>query len=172
MDDNFDEFDEFKNFDRSKLNRLFNDNMSDDEFRDSLKGLIGNYSRDYENFIKYLLGLGNDNQEMDKENFLTRLDINAEDLEDNYLKRLKGESDSIRFMTFTFGPKGLNLDSDYTDRGNIKVEVTDDSHVLVDLNKQLDEAISVEDYEKAAEIRDFIKSFNESDDNKKENKDG
>ena len=50
MEDDFnkDEFDEFRNFNRGELNRLFRERMSDEDFRRRFMGIIGGYQRDYE----------------------------------------------------------------------------------------------------------------------------
>jgi len=52
MDDfDKDEFDEFRNFNREELNRLFKERMEDKNFRKRFMGIIGGYQRDYEDIM-------------------------------------------------------------------------------------------------------------------------
>lgn len=177
--DDFDEFDEFRNFNREELNKLFRERMSDDDFRKRFMGIIGGYQRDYEGIMKLLWGMNNNpfgdpysglssSFNPDKNSFFRDLDFTAFNEDGWNSQHWTSEDGKTHISSFTrsMGPEEFYNMS----RRRRKEEELPTEYVIKLLEGKLDEAVSNEDYEKAAELRDTIKSLNEGEKTKNEKK--
>lgn len=177
--DEFDEFDEFRNFNREELNKLFRQRMEDDEFRKKFMGIVGGYQRDYDSIIKLFNHMG----------YNPFSGLSSYDNIDRYFGPSKGSF--LKDLDFTgfnedgwngehwVSPDGRTHISSFTrsmtpeefyemDRKSEKDLPTE--YVIELLQKKLKNAISDENYEEAANIRDTIKSLETGEKTKKEDK--
>ena len=185
MDDfNEDEFDEFRNFDREELNRLFRDRMQDEDFRQKFMGIIGGYQRDYEGIMKLLWGMNNKpfndpfaglppSFNPSDSSFLKGLDftgLNEDGWNGEHWKSDDGEtyiSSFTRSMTpeeFYYNEKRRNQ----MDDGELPA-----SYVIEMLEDKLDNALekdTPEGYTEAASLLTTINSLKEGEKTKNENK--
>jgi len=184
MDDfnnnDFDEFDEFRNFDRDELNKLFRQRMEDEDFRKRFMGIIGGYQRDYEGIMKLLWGMNNNpfndpysglssSFNPDKNLFLRNLDFTAFNEDGWNSEHWSSEDGKTHISSYTrsIGPE----DYYHMTRGKKrKEEELPKEYVIELLQNKLDEAISEENYEEAASLRDTIKSLKDGEKTKKEKK--
>ncbi len=183
MDDfDKDEFDEFRNFDREELNRLFRERMLDEDFRQRFMGIIGGYQRDYEGIMKLLWGMNSNNPFSDpfsglsssfnpnKDSFFKGLDfkaLNEDGWEGGNWTSEDGET-HISSFSRSFTPEEFYHSEkrrNQMDNGELPIPM-----VLKMLEDKLTLAVEEENYEEAASLRDTIKSLNEGEKTKKENK--
>jgi hypothetical protein len=163
--------DEFEDFDREKLNRLFREKMQDDDFRKRFMGVIGGYQRDYEGIMKLLWGMNanpfNDpfsglSFNPDKNSFFKGLDFNSlneNDWEGGNWSSEDGET-HISSFSRSFTPEEFYNSEKMQNQMNDGELPTE--YVIELLSNKLGEAIDDENYEEAASLRDTIKSLNES----------
>jgi hypothetical protein len=175
----FDEFDEFRNFNREELNRLFRERMNDEDFRKRFMGIIGGYQRDYEGIMKLLWGMNNNpfndpfsglssSLNPDRNSFLKGLDFTGFN-EDGWNSEHWSSPDGRTHITSfsrSIGPEEYNN----MNRGRRGYEEPSTEYVIGLLENKLEDAIENEDYEKAAELRDTIKSLKEGEKTKNEGK--
>jgi len=169
----FDEFDEFGRFDRNRLNNLFNQRMNDDEFRRRFFGIVGNYQRDFERMMNLLGGLDKNNNYSKNPlsglsndmKFFDNLDFtafNEDGWKTDFWESPDGNSSYIR-MSKSMGPEDFYKE-------NLRKRETEQiprEYMIKLLESSLEEAVLDEDYEKAAELRDVIKSLKSKEKNKK-----
>lgn len=186
MEDDFnkDEFDEFRNFNREDLNKLFKARMRDEEFRKKFMGIIGGYQRDYEGIMKLLWGM-NDNTfndpfsglsssfNPDKNSFFKGLDFtafNEDGWEGGNWTSEDGET-HISSFTRSFTPEEFYHSEKR--RNQMDDRELPASYVIEMLEDKLDEALShdtPEGYNEAASLLKTIKSLKEGEKTKNENK--
>lgn len=180
--DDFDEFDEFRNFNRDELNKLFRQRMEDEDFRRRFMGIIGGYQRDYDSIMKLLWGMNNNpfndpysglssSFNPDRNSFLKGLDFTAFN-EDGWNSEHWTSPDGkthISSFTRSMGPEEFYNMSKGRNRRK-KEEELPKEYVIELLENKLNEALSEENYEEAASLRDTIKSLKEGEKPKKENK--
>lgn len=169
-----DEFDEFKNFNRKELNRLFRERMQNDEFRKKFMGIIGGYQRDYEGIINLLWGLNNTDSLQDpflslnEESFFKNLDFksfNEDGWEGQSWTSDDGET-HISSFSRSFTPEEFyHSEKSRNQMGDGELPT---KYVIDLLENKLNEALADENYEEAASLRDTIKSLKESEKLKKE----
>jgi hypothetical protein len=186
MDDfDKDEFDEFGNFDREELNRLFRERMQDEDFRQRFMGIIGGYQRDYEGIMKLLWGMNGNNPFNDpfsglsssfnpnKDSFFKGLDfkaLNEDGWEGGNWTSDDGET-YISSFTRSFTPEEFYYSEkrrNQMDDGELPA-----SYVIEMLEDKLDDALekdTPEGYNEAATLLKTINSLKEGEKTKKENK--
>ena len=179
--DDFDEFDEFGKFNREELNRLFRARMEDDDFRKRFMGIIGGYQRDYEGIMKLLWGMNNNpfndpysglssSFNPDKNSFFKDLDFTAFNEDGWNSEHWTSDDGKTHISSFTrsMGPEEF-YDLTRGRRSKKKDELP--TEVVINmLEDKLDEAVSEENYEEAASLRDTIKSLKEGEKTKEEQK--
>lgn len=169
----FDEFDEFGRFDRNRLNDLFNQRMNDDEFRRKFFGIVGSYQRDFERMMRLLNGLDKNNDYHKNSisglsndmNFFNNLDFtafNEDGWKTSFWESPDGQSSYMK-ISKSMGPEDFYKEN-LRKKEN---ETISKEYTIKLLESTLQEAISDEDYEKAAELRDIIKSLKSKEKNKK-----
>jgi hypothetical protein len=181
MEDDFnkDEFDEFRNFNREELNRLFRERMNDEDFRRRFMGIIGGYQRDYEGIMKLLWGM-NSNPFSD---LFLGLPINSS--EDSFFKGLdfkalnedgweggnwSSEDGKTHISSFSRSFTPEEFYESENRRNNLNRKELPISIVIKKLENKLTEVLEKENYEEAASLRDTIKSLKEGEKTKNENK--
>jgi len=182
MDDEFDkdEFDEFRNFNREELNRLFKERMEDEEFRRKFMGIVGGYQRDFEGIMKILGATGNpfnnpfSGMSSDSGNtFLNGMDFSRAFNEDGWIDEHWSSPDGethISSFTRSMTPEEFH-NMDRHNRGKVRETTTED--VILDLEDRMVEALlsdTSKGYKEAASLRDQIKSLKEGEKTENENK--
>lgn len=186
MDDDFnkDEFDEFRNFDREELNRLFRERMQDDDFRKRFMGIIGGYQRDYEGIMKLLWGLNSNpfndpfsgmssSFNPDKDSFFKGLDFTSFNEDGWQGQSWTSEDGETHISSFSrsFTPEEFYHSEkrrNQMDDGELPTD-----YVIELLENKLAEALeedTPEGYKEAATLRDTINSLKEGEKTKNENK--
>jgi len=185
MDDfDKDEFDEFRNFNREELNRLFKERMEDKNFRKRFMGIIGGYQRDYEDIMKLLYGLNNNpfsdpfsglssSFNPDKDSFFKGVDFTSFNEDGWQGQSWTSEDGNTHISSFSrsFTPEEFYHSNKR--RNQMVDNELPTEYVIELLENKLTESLLLdtpEGYKEAATLRDTINSLKEDEKTKNENK--
>jgi len=148
---NDDEFDEFGNFDREKLNKLFRERMADDDFKKKFLGIIGGYENRYEEIMKLMWGMNNNPFGLDA----TGLNVDGYN---SYSGTTDGDNTSVSIYTISMSPEEFYNN----ENRNKMVDQELAPEIIINLlQNKLDEAVYEENYEEASSLLDTINSLKE-----------
>ena len=147
---NDDEFDEFGNFDREKLNKLFRERMGDDDFKKKFLGILGGYENRYEEIMKLMWGMNNNPFGLDA----TGLNVDGYNSYSGVTN--DGKTNSVSIYTMSMSPEEFYNSEN---RNNMEDQELAPEIIIDLLQNKLDEAVSEENYEEASSLLDTINSL-------------
>lgn len=158
-----DEFDEFKNFNRDDLNKMFSKQMEDEEFKKKFIEIINGYQSDIDSIMKLFYGTRNpfNNQSQPFKNLgLDFTSFNEDGWNSEHWSTPDGKT---QISSFTRSMTPEEFFNNEKKNKEMNMNELPAEYIIQMLENKLDECLSEENYEEAAELRDTIKGLKEDD---------